>query len=359
MNIKRITDLLSDQQLYRHKQVKQLVFRDLIDDWSQATTLSIDLRNKLGKEIPLSIDAKIIQSKDEKTAKALITFSDNLQIETVLMMHEGGRNTVCVSSQIGCPLECAFCATGKMGFQRNLTVGEIIDQVLLFARYLKKSDEKVTNIVFMGMGEPMLNYENVLEAIKILNDKDGFNLGIRHFSISTVGIVEGIRKLADEPLQINLAISLHAPNDKLRTQLIKINEKYSIEEILRAVDYYISKTNRKVMFEYVMIKDVNDSNECARELVKLMGKSFYFASEKSHISDSKASKRQDRGCKSAGCHFVNLIPYNPTGNFLPSTQERIKAFKDILMQHGIMATQRYRFGDDIQGACGQLAGGSV
>ncbi len=330
MNIDKLNSLLSDQPTYRFKQIKQLIFRDLIDDWSQATVLPLSLREELNKEISLRINGQSVSSKDGDSTKSLITFEDGLKIETVLMIHAGGRRTVCVSCQVGCPFGCAFCATGKIGFKRNLTPGEIIDQVLFFARLLKKKKKKITNIVFMGMGEPMLNYENVLEAIKILNDKDGFNLGIRHFSISTVGIVEGIRRLAEEPLQINLAISLHAPNNRLRTELIKVNEKYPIENMLRAVDYYTLKTNRKVMFEYVLIKDINDSDECAHELVRLMKKPLY---------------------------FVNLIPYNPTGNFQSSLPERIKTFKDILMKSGVMTTQRYRFGDDIVGACGQLAGG--
>jgi len=261
-------------------------------------------------------------------------------VETVLMRHAGGRNTVCVSSQIGCPLACTFCATGKLGFKRDLKYYEIVEQVLFWARYLKKfrasnfefraSDvsDSVTNIVFMGMGEPFLNYDNVMEAIKVLNDKDGFNLGIRKFSISTAGITEGIIKLAEEELAINLAISLHAPNDELRQELMPVAKKYTIKNILEAVDYYIDKTHRRVMFEYIMIDGVNDHEDEAKELAKLL---------------------RGKLC------FVNLIPYNETGAFKGSSDSRITKFKNILMERGIQAIQRYRFGADIDAACGQLA----
>jgi len=215
-----------------------------------------------------------------------------------------------------------------MAFKRNLELFEIIEQVLFFARYLKRLGGRITNIVFMGMGEPFLNYGNVLGAIKVLNDKEGFNLGARRISISTVGIIDGIKKLAKEKFQVNLAISLHAPDDKLRSKIMPINKKYSIEKILTAVDDYIKRTRRKMMFEYLMIKDVNDSDECARKLAKIM---------------------------KAPLFMVNLISYNPTGVFEPSSPQRIKKFREILEKEGIYVTQRYRFGQDIKAPCGQLA----
>jgi len=189
------------------------------------------------------------------------------------------------------------------------------------------------------MGEPFLNYQNVIGAIKILNDKEGFNLGARHFSVSTVGIVEGIEKLAREELQINLAISLHAPDDKLRSKLMPINKKYPIRKILNAVDDYIAKTRRRVMFEYIMIRNLNDSEENAKTLARLMKKPC-----------TRASTVQGRPL-----YFVNLISYNPTGIFKPSLSLRIKKFKEILEKEGVTVTQRYRFGQDVEGACGQLA----
>jgi 23S rRNA (adenine2503-C2)-methyltransferase len=226
-----------------------------------------------------------------------------------------------------------------MGFKRNLEVFEIIGQVLFFARYLKESSEKITNLVFMGMGEPFLNYENVIQAIKIINDKEGFNLGARKISISTVGIIEGIEKLSNEKLQVNLAISLHAPTDKLRSKIMPINKKYNLREVFKAVDNYIEKTNRKVMFEYLMIKDLNDSSECARELVKLIKKPLYFVNL---ISYNPVENILTEG------------HYNPTENFQSSPKEIIKNFKNILEKEGVSVTERYRFGRDIKAACGQL-----
>ncbi len=319
-------ELFNKEPGYRLSQAKKALFRGLIQNWDEATALPSDFRKELNKKYPLNISAEIIVSKDKNAAKALFTLKDRLKVEAVLMRHKDKRNTVCVSSQIGCPLGCFFCATGKIGFKRNLGVREIIEQVLFFARYLKKSGEKVGSVVFMGMGEPFLNYQNVLEAIKIL--KEGFNLGARHFSISTVGITEGIRKLAEEKLQINLAISLHAPDDNLRSELMPINKKYPIKEILNAADDYIKKTRRRVMFEYIMIKDLNDSAEHAEALAGIMKKHLY---------------------------FVNLISYNATGIFKPSPPARIEKFKKILEKNRVAVTLRYRFGEDIEAACGQLA----
>ena len=331
MDLSSLEKVLEKEPKYRLKQAKKALFQDLIQNWQGTTTLPLDLRSELAQKCPIEISAEIFASDNSKTVKAFVVLKDGLKIETVLMRHEAQRNTVCVSSQIGCPLGCAFCATGQMGFKRNLDAWEIVEQVLFFARYLKKLKEKVTNIVFMGMGEPFLNYQNVIGAIRTLNDPTGFHSGARHFSISTVGIAEGgIAELAKEKLQINLAVSLHAPNDELRSQIMKINEKYSIRRVLDAVDDYIKKTKRRVMFEYIMIKDVNDSAKEAEELAKLMKKPLY---------------------------FVNLISYNQTGIFKPSSPAKIKRFKEILEQAGVAVTQRYRFGREVEGACGQLATG--
>lgn len=329
MDISKLNDVLAKEPAFRLAQCKKAIFQDLIEDWQEAKTLPLDLREKLNKKCLLKINFEASVSEDENTIKALITLKDNYKIEAVLMKHDG-RNTVCVSSQVGCPLFCSFCATGRLGFKRELKDLEIVEQVLLFARYLKMTDEKITNIVFMGMGEPFLNYENVLSTIRILNDKNGFNLGARHFSISTAGIPAGINKLADEKLQVNLAISLHAPNDELRSKLMPINRKYFIKEILKNVDEYILKTNRRVMFEYIMIRNVNDSEKEAKELADLM--------------------------RGRPLCFVNLISYNPTGVFKPSLPEKIKKFKQILEEKGITVTQRYKFGKGIKAACGQLVG---
>jgi 23S rRNA (adenine2503-C2)-methyltransferase len=330
MDLTSLQKILAKEPRYRLQQVKKSLFQDLIDDWSEATTLPLRLRNELKRDCQIGISAETFVSKDQTTEKALITLKDGLEIETVLLCHKGGRrrNTICVSSQVGCALGCRFCATGKMGFKRSLDFFEIVEQVLFFARRLEKTSQKITNVVFMGMGEPFLNYENVIGAVKTLNDKDGFNLGARHFSISTVGIIEGIEKLAQEELQVNLAISLNAPDDALRSKIMPINEKYPIDKILRAVDNYIEKTRRRVMFEYIMINGLNDSDQAARKLIKITKRNL--------------------------C-FVNLIPYNPTGGFEPSFLHRVEKFKKILERGGVNVTQRYRFGREIKAACGQLA----
>ena len=330
MNAKKLTDILAQEPKFRLKQIKRALFFDLVDDWNKVTTLPLELREKLKRDCPLDIDAKILISKDKQSVKACIDLSDGLQVETVLMKHKGKteRNSICVSTQVGCALGCKFCATGIMGLKRNLEAMEIVEQVLFFARYLKSNKEKITNIVLMGMGEPFLNYDNVMEAVRILNGADGFGFGARRISISTVGIIEGIEKLIKEKIEINLAISLHAPNDEIREKIMPVNNKYSIKKILQAVDKYISATNRKVMFEYVMLNNVNDSDECASELAKIMNKPLY---------------------------MVNLVSCNETGIFKASSPQRIKRFREILEKNKVAVTQRYRFGDDIKAACGQLA----
>jgi 23S rRNA (adenine2503-C2)-methyltransferase len=328
MNLENLEKIIEGEPPFRLKQIQKAIFKDQIWDWEEATVLQKKMRDALRKEVPLEIEAEMFPSKDNRTLKARIRLPDGLFTEAVLMRHTDSRNTVCVSSQVGCPLGCLFCETGKNGFKRNLSVGEIIEQVLFFARYLKTKSEKVTNVVFMGMGEPFLNRKNVKKAIEILNDPNCFEIGSRKISISSAGITEGIEALAKELPQINLAISLHASDDELRTKLMPINKKYPLQKILNAVDGYINKTNRKIMFEYVMIKGVNDSKEDARKLARLLKKPLY---------------------------MVNLIRYNPTGKFEPSSPEKMNAFKTILESAGIFTTMRYRFGTDIEAACGQLA----
>ncbi|MBU4350776.1 23S rRNA (adenine(2503)-C(2))-methyltransferase RlmN [Candidatus Parcubacteria bacterium] len=330
MDLGNLEKVLAGEPAFRLGQAKQAVFRDLIEDWQEATVLPLSLREKLSKDIPLKVVAEISVSKDKKTIKALINLKDDLKIEAVLMRHQD-RNTVCLSSMVGCPLACEFCATGKIGFKRNLTIAEIINQVLLFNRYLKKENQRVNSIVFMGMGEPFLNYDNVLGAIRVLNDQDYFNIGARHISISTVGIIDGVEKLAKESLQVNLAISLHAANDSLRSEIMPINKNQSLGEVLKSVENYFKTTRRKVMFEYIMIAGINDSLKNARELTGLLA-----------------------GLKSTA-FMVNLISYNPTGIFKASTPKQIKDFKSVLEKSGIEVTQRYRFGQTIKAACGQLA----
>lgn len=329
MDLDSLTQVLASEPAYRLTQAKEAIFQQLISNWSQAKALPKALQEKLNQHCPLNIKVDIVQSGSLNTLKSLITLGDNLKVETVLMNHKDGRNTVCVSSMVGCPMGCVFCATGKLGFKRNLETSEILEQVLFFQRLLKKDNKRVTNVVFMGMGEPFLNWDNILKSLKFLNDPQMFNIGARHISISTVGIKDSINKLITLPLQINLAVSLHAPTNDLRSRLIPANNQYPIESLLRDVKTYVEKTKRKVMFEYIMIKDVNDSDQNARELTKLINHYLY---------------------------MVNLIPYNPTAVFKPSTTERIKQFRLILETAGINVTQRFRFGRDINAACGQLTG---
>lgn len=328
MDIIKLGEILKTEPKYRLAQAKEAIYKQFISNWNEASFFTKELRDTLNKECPLEIKADVLVSKDTDSVKAKITLNDGYEIETVLMRHKDGRNTVCVSCQVGCPMNCAFCATGKMGFIRSLTTDEIIEQVIFFDRYLKPEEQHVTNITFMGMGEPFLNYENVWEAVKIFNDAKHFNIGVRSISISTSGIIAGINKLTEELLHVNLAISLHAPNDKLRSELMPVNKAHNLKELFTAIDSYIEKTKRKVMFEYVLIDGVNDTEECAKQLASLMKKKLY---------------------------FVNLILYNDTGIFKASKTKQVEKFKAILDRAQVHFTQRYRFGDDIQAACGQFA----
>lgn len=339
MDLSQLKSILANEPKYRLKQAKEAVFKNLATNWSEATNLPPKLRKELNEKCPLKINGRIIQPANNNIAddraagavKAIIILADGLKTESVLMPHKGERFTVCVSSQVGCPLGCAFCATGASGFHRNLTAMEIVEQVLFFARHLKKtSAKKITNVVYMGMGEPFLNYDNVLASIKILNDKDGLNIGARKISVSTSGLTEGIKKLAEEKLQVNLAISLHSPETDLRSALMPVNRKYPLKNVLATVDNYIQKTSRQVMFEYILLKGVNDTPAHAEKLAKLMKKPLY---------------------------FVNLILYNPIGRreLKPSAPKDIKKFKEILERAGVPVSERYRFGREIKAACGQLA----
>jgi len=332
MNLAKLSSILQTEPKYRFAQVNKAIWQDFISSWQEVSNLPKALREKLEEECPLEIRAELdINKGKNKSVKALITLIDGEAIETVLIRQKDKRNTVCVSSQVGCPLACEFCATGKFGFRRNLSSEEIVEQVVFWARYLKaeNKDEKVDNIVFMGMGEPFLNYAEFIKAAKFLNNPETLNIGSRRMSVSTAGITEGIKRLAGEKMQINLAISLHAANDNLRKDLMPIAKKYNLHEILKTVDNYITKTGRRVMFEYLMIKEVNDSDRDALELAKLMRQPLY---------------------------IVNLIPYNETGRFKSSSRERIEKFKKILEEAGVAVTVRLSFGADITAACGQLRG---
>ncbi len=323
------------EPLFRAHQVWEGIYRNL---WSQPedfTNLPKTLRQKMAENIAFSAlnPGTKLTSKDGETIKTLFHLPDGQAIEAVLMKYEH-RRTLCISTQAGCAMGCVFCATGQMGFKRHLTSGEIVEQVLYYARELNKAGERVTNVVIMGMGEPFHNYANTLAAIDRLNDPQGFNLGARRFTISTVGLVPLIRRFADEKRQVNLAISLHAARDELRTSLLPINKKYPVDTLLDACREYGAKTGRRITFEWALIRNVNDGEEHAQELAgKLQG---------------------------LLCH-VNIIPLNPTKRYAgqATTHERAKAFQAVLNQAGIPCTIRIRRGIDIQAGCGQLANPEV
>ncbi|MGI5827067.1 MAG: 23S rRNA (adenine(2503)-C(2))-methyltransferase RlmN [Patescibacteria group bacterium] len=329
MNLSKVHESLVGETKFRHTQAEQAIFKDLVTSWQEVTNFPKDLRARLEIACPLAIEAELFSSADKTTQKALITLEDGLKIETVLIGQNDGRQTVCVSSQVGCPLACEFCATGQSGFSRNLTAAEIVEQVLFWQRQLKASDNKVDNVVLMGMGEPLLNYDQVIKALKWLNDPETFNLGARRLSVSTAGIPAEIKRLAGEPLQVNLAISLHFATDLQRGRYMPIARRYSLEELMGAVEVYQKKAGRQVMFEYLMIKGINDSDNDVQLLIRL-------------LSGRPLS-------------VINLIPYNPTGRFLPSSAERVREFRKKLEDAGLKVTTRRSYGGDIAAACGQLA----
>ncbi len=316
---------------YRAGQVWQAIYAQLAASSVQITTLPKSLRDKLEDAFEFShleaIDKLV--SSDRETVKTLFQLPDGARIEAVLM-HYDERDTLCISSQAGCAMNCVFCATGQMGFRRNLSSGEIVEQVLYYARDLQKSGKKVTNVVVMGMGEPLANYEAVLAAIDRLNDPAGMNLGARRFTISTVGLVPMIQRFAAEKRQVNLAISLHAANDSLRSSLLPINKRFPLVELMQACREYGAATGRRLTFEWALIEGVNDRVEDASELAKLVHGLL--------------------------CH-VNIIQLNPTHKYAGKATSRQTAelFKQTLENAGIPCTIRLRRGIDIQAGCGQLA----
>ena len=290
------------------------------------TNLSIELREKL-KENYTICNYNILKKQESKdgTKKYLFDVLDGNAIETVLMQYHHGK-TVCVSSQIGCKMGCKFCASTGIQFVRNLTAGEIVEQILAVEQDI---NDKISNIVFMGIGEPLDNYDNVIKAIKIMNNPKGLEIGTRHISISTSGLVPRIYDLANEKIQCTLSISLHATTDEKRSSMMPVNNRYNIEELMKACKDYIKITNKRISFEYALAKDNNDNLEDAQRLVDLL--------------------------KGMLCH-VNLIPINKieNGKFSKSTNENILKFRDFLNEHGIVATVRRELGSDIDAACGQL-----
>jgi len=327
--LKEMEDLLVNigEKKFRGKQIYTWINRDLVASFSEMTNLPKALREKLDDVYYLpkvTIVEKLISKKDA-TSKYLFKMEENTIIESVLMKYSHG-NSVCISSQAGCRMGCKFCASKVEGFQRNLTAGEMLAQVY---NIQKDSTERVDSVVIMGIGEPLDNYEEVLKFIKIINSKEGLNIGQRHITLSTCGLIEKIYDMADENMQITLAVSLHAPNDSIRKEIMPIANAYSINDVLKACKHYSGKTGRRITYEYAFIKDVNDSKENARELASRLKGSL------SH---------------------VNLIPLNniKESNYLSSDKERTEIFAKILEASGIDTTVRRKLGEDISAACGQL-----
>jgi 23S rRNA (adenine2503-C2)-methyltransferase len=366
LDLPSLTALLAEwgQPAYRARQIWQGLYQHFYDSPEQFTSLPTSLRAKLAQEFtftPFTVKTWLASS-DGFTRKTLFELLDGHLIEAVLMRYgdpadeppsprgvggeglpspsgrgAGGegrkikRRTLCISTQAGCAMGCVFCATGQMGFKRHLTSGEIVAQVMYYARLLHQVNEAVTNIVFMGMGEPFHNYDNVMAAIDRLNDPQGYRFGARRITLSTVGLAPQIRRFADEGRQVNLAISLHAAEDDQRLAIMPVNKRYKIDEVLEACRYYIEKTHRRVTFEWALINGVNDTPEVAAKLAARL--------------------------KGLLCH-VNAIPLNPTAGYAgrAARRERAEIFKQTLEAAGIPCTIRMRRGIDIQAGCGQLAG---
>lgn len=320
-----------DEPGYRALQVWEGIYKSLASSAGEITTLSLGLRDRLNADFGFSSykARTALSSRDGSTQKILLSAHDEAAIEVVLMRYDR-RRTVCISTQVGCGMGCVFCATGQMGFHRNLSRGEIIEQVLIVQRRLAQQDEQLTNVVIMGMGEPFHNYDETMSAIKTLNDARGFNFGARRFTVSTVGLIPMVERFIKEDLQINLAISLHAATQDVRDKLLPVNARHPLAELIPVCRKYVAATHRRITFEWALIQGVNDTLEQARALTELI--------------------------TGMNCH-VNLIPLNPTQGYNGerTDPEVVERFLRTLHAGSISATVRVRRGIDIQAGCGQLA----
>ena len=314
------------EKAFRAEQIFKWLYVDKVKSFDEMTNLSLELREKLKQNYNICNYniLKKLESADG-TKKYLFDILDGNAIESVLMQYHYGKS-ICVSSQVGCKMGCKFCASTGIPFIRNLSSGEIVEQILAVEQ---DTGEKISNVVFMGIGEPLDNYDNVIKAIRIINNQKGLNIGARHISVSTSGLVPRIYDLANENIQCTLSVSLHASNDETRSSMMPVNNRYNIEELLKACKDYIKTTNKRISFEYALARDNNDNLKDAKELVNLL--------------------------KGMLCH-VNLIPINKieNGKFTKSSNENIIKFRDYLNDHGIVATIRRELGSDIDAACGQL-----
>lgn len=315
---------------FRAKQMYNWGYEHFVESYGQMKNLPVALQDQLEEHLPFRtmtlVDSKVTDSGD--TYKLLYETFDGQVVETVLMLYPE-RATVCVSCQVGCAVGCAFCATGLGGLTRSLSAGEIVQQTVDAARQAKQLGRTLTNLVMMGMGEPLQNYAETMKFINIIHDPRGLNFGARRITVSTSGIVPRIDALAEEPLQLNLAVSLHAPNNDLRGQLVPVNGRWPVEELLAACDRYIAKTGRRISFEYALMNGINNSDEIAHELGTLL--------------------------RGRLCH-VNVIPFNPVEvlDFERPTVDMIDRFAAIVQSHGVPTTVRYSRGVEIDAACGQL-----
>ncbi len=310
---------------FRATQLYDFLYKKRIFDLTKMNNIPNTTKEKLNHDFDFSFIKIIKRQEDTDVKKYLFELNDGARIESVLMHHNYGVS-ICVSSQVGCNMGCAFCESGRLKKVRNLETYEIVEQLLLIEKEIK---ERITHVVIMGIGEPFDNYNNVMNFIRIITSNKGIDLGSRHITVSTCGLIPGIEKFMNDFNQVNLAISLHAPNDTIRNKIMPISKVYKLDDLMKTVKKYIKLTNRRVTFEYIMLENVNDSNECAKELSKLL--------------------------KGINC-YVNLIPYNETENidFKRSKKVQILAFYDILKKNGIEVTIRREFGGNVDAACGQL-----
>ncbi|EWG11901.1 23S rRNA (adenine(2503)-C(2))-methyltransferase RlmN [Cytobacillus firmus] len=319
----------NNEKAFRAEQIFDWLYTKRVTSFEDMTNLSKGLRDTLSSSFSLTTLKTIIQQESaDGTIKFLFELHDGYSIETVLMRHDYG-NSVCVTTQVGCRIGCTFCASTLGGLKRNLEAGEIVAQVVKVQQALDETDERVSSVVIMGIGEPFDNYDSMLSFLKIINHDKGLNIGARHITVSTSGIIPKIYKFADENMQINFAISLHAPNTEIRSRLMPINRAYKLPDLMDSIRYYINKTGRRVSFEYGLFGGVNDQVEHAEELAKLI--------------------------KNVKCH-VNLIPVNyvPERDYVRTPKDQIFAFEKTLKNHGINVTIRREHGHDIDAACGQL-----
>lgn len=327
LTLKELEDYLisNGEKSFRASQIYEGLYKKRFSSFDEMTNISKELRKKLTDDLSLYKIKLLVKQKGTNVNKYLFELEDGNKIESVLMFHDYGTS-ICVSSQVGCNMSCAFCESGRLKKVRNLLAYEIVEQILLIEEDIKK---RITHVVVMGIGEPFDNYDNVLKFVKIINCNKGIDIGSRHITISTCGVIPGIKKFMEEDGQVNLAISLHAPNDELRSKIMPINKAYPLNELMQVIKEYISKTNRRVTFEYIMLEDINDSEKEALQLVKLL--------------------------KGINC-YVNLIPYNETENiqFKRTKEWKIRKFYDILKKNKINVTIRKEFGGSVDAACGQL-----